>query len=130
MNLKLELIVAFCNNGVIGVNNKIPWYIPEDLMRFRDITKNGVVVMGRKTFDSLPCGPLKNRINIVISRTPNIISNSETVIYTDMNNVFSILEDFSEKGKKIFIIGGNDIYHLFFDYCTVFHITVVDKSIK
>ena len=129
--ISLQLIVAFCKNGVIGHENKIPWHIPEDLKRFRDITKNGVVVMGRKTYESLPGGPLKNRINIVISRMSNMNpETSEMVIYVDMNNVFPILEDFAKNGRKIFIIGGNDIYRLFFDYCTIFHITVVDKAVE
>ena len=124
----MELIVAFCKNGVIGSNNKIPWHIPEDLSRFRDITKNEVVIMGRKTFESLPSGPLKNRINIVISRSCNV--SNENVIYTSMDQIFPIIDHFVQNGKKIFIIGGNDIYRLFFEYCTVFHITLVDEIVE
>ena len=67
--MNFELLVAMSENGVIGNENRIPWHIPEDLIRFKEVTKNSIVIMGRKTFNSLPIGPLKNRINIVLSKT-------------------------------------------------------------
>jgi len=111
-----EMLVAVDNNNAIGSNNTIPWYIPEDLKRFQDITKNNIVVMGRKTFESLPNGKLKNRINIVIT---NNITNKNTephLIFTNMNNFHTIIDNI-KNNKKVFIIGGSEIYNLFYNYC-------------
>jgi len=71
--MKCELIVACTKDGIIGYNNKIPWHIPEDLKYFRNTTLNSIVIMGRKTFESLPNGYLKNRINIVITNKKLLI---------------------------------------------------------
>jgi dihydrofolate reductase len=64
----MELITALDIDGIIGLDNNLPWHVPEDLAFFKNMTQGHVVIMGRKTFESLPNGPLKNRINIVITR--------------------------------------------------------------
>lgn len=64
----LSLIVARARNGAIGKDNDIPWHLPEDLKLFQRETLGGAVIMGRKTWESLPFRPLKNRLNIVVSR--------------------------------------------------------------
>ena len=66
---KLTLIVAMTPSGLIGVDGKIPWHIPEDLKRFKEMTTGHAIIMGRKTFESIG-RPLPNRTNIVVSRTP------------------------------------------------------------
>ena len=124
-----ELIVAMDINGCIGKNNKIPWYLPEDLKHFREITENSIVIMGRKTFESLPNGPLKNRLNIVISSKIDHTYNYPNVIVTDMIYVFNIIEKYRKKYLKVFIIGGSQIYKLFIKYCNKLHITFVNVSI-
>ena len=124
-----ELIVAMDINGCIGKNNKIPWYLPEDLKHFREITENSIVIMGRKTFESLPNGPLKNRLNIVISSKLDHTYNYPNVIVTDMIDVFNIIEKYRKKYLKVFIIGGSQIYKLFIKYCNKLHITFVNLSI-
>jgi dihydrofolate reductase len=131
----LEMIVACTTTGIIGNNNKIPWYIPEDLQHFKTITENGIVVMGRKTFESLPNGKLKNRINVVITRSFfSVEKNSlyEDVIFANENTIDSILYTiWKNTNKSIFIIGGSEIYNLFFDRCDIFHFTfVLDDNIK
>lgn len=131
----LEMIVACTPTGIIGNDNKIPWYIPEDLHHFKNITENGIVVMGRKTFESLPNGKLKNRINVVITRSFFSVEMNNLygdVIFANENTVDSILFTLWENTKKsIFIIGGSEIYNLFFDRCAIFHFTyILDDSIK
>ena len=119
-----EMLVAIDNNNIIGANNTIPWHIPEDLKRFQDITLNNVVVMGRKTFESLPNGKLKNRINIVIT---NNITNKNTdndLIFTNMNNFYTIINNYINN-KKIYIIGGSDIYKLFYNNSKIIHLTKI-----
>ena len=64
----LSLIVARARNGAIGRGNTIPWHAPEDLAFFQRETTGGAILMGRNTWDSLPFKPLKNRLNIVVSR--------------------------------------------------------------
>jgi dihydrofolate reductase len=123
--MNFELIVASDKNGVIGNNNTIPWHIPEDLKHFRQLTLNNIVVMGRKTFESLPNGPLKDRINIVITQNPHQYKNTDSVIFTNMENVFDVIKHNNNTNKKIFIIGGSDIYKLFFNHCSTIHLTRV-----
>lgn len=126
----MNLIVAFNHNNVIGNNNKIPWYIPEDLKLFQKITKNHIIVMGRKTFESLPNGPLKNRINVVITNQTELYDKChETLIYTNFANSFALLETLQkETQKEVFIIGGNTIYTQYFEYCTKFHISFINNT--
>ena len=126
----MRLIVAFNDNNVIGNNNKIPWYIPEDLKLFQKITKNHIIVMGRKTFESLPNGPLKNRINVVITNQTELYDKChETLIYTNFENSFALLETLQkETQKEVFIIGGNTIYKQYFEYCTKFHISFINNT--
>jgi dihydrofolate reductase len=125
-----ELIVAMDIDGCIGKNNSIPWYLPEDLKHFKEITENSIVIMGRKTFESLPYGPLKNRLNIVISSRLDHIYNYSNVIVTDIVDVFNIIQKYRKKYAKVFIIGGSQIYKLFIKYCNKLHITYINISIK
>ena len=124
-----ELIVAMSKNCVIGHDNKIPWHIPEDLKMFRDITKNSIIVMGRKTFDSLPNGPLRNRHHIVISRNPTFYTNSDTVTYCSPNDADHIIKQTRGVDQKVCIIGGAEIYYMFFYCCAKLHITIIDIDV-
>lgn len=73
------IVAADINNG-IGKNGKLPWNIPDDLRIFRTITTNSTVIMGRKTWESLPVKPLKNRHNIVISNTLDLLDGNQLLI--------------------------------------------------
>ena len=123
-----DLIVAMNNKGVIGIDNKIPWYIPEDLKHFSKITKHSIVIMGRKTYDSLPTGPLPNRVNIILSREPRATMD-RNVIFTNSEYIFSILKHYPPD-MKIFVIGGSDIYKLFFHMCNKLYITTVFNDVE
>jgi dihydrofolate reductase len=123
----MELIVAFAKNGVIGNNNQIPWHIPEDLTRFKHMTQNNVIIMGRKTFESFPNGPLNDRIHIVLTRTTNEISVLPNVFFVNMENLKETVEPYG-KTKKIFVIGGKEIYDQLIELCPTVHITLVDME--
>ena len=136
--MNFELIVALNKNGIIGINNKIPWHIPEDLLRFKKMTEQHIVVMGRKTFESLPPlnRPLKNRINIVLTSTPEKYeyNKSENLLFSNAEKVFELIHtarSAAPEAKKVFIIGGSDIYKLFLNYCSTLHVTHVylDKEL-
>jgi len=122
----LTIIAAVSDNDVIGINNKIPWRIPEDMNHFRDLTNGHPVIMGRKTYESLgkkgsKFRPLPNRKNIVLSKS----FETDEAIYVARNidDVFGYAKD-----KDSFVIGGSEIYNLFFPYCSRMEITRVHRN--
>ena len=126
-----EIVVACNQQMVIGKDNTIPWKIKEDLRMFQELTTNHIVVMGRKTYESLPIKPLKNRYNIVLTSNPDkYVSKHENLAFTNMENVSNIIENQTKKwGEQVFIIGGSDIYRYFLDKCDKLHITMIDKEV-
>lgn len=103
----VNLIVAFSENYVIGKNNELIWKLPQDLMRFKKLTLNHTIVMGRKTFQSLP-GILPFRNHVVISKKFNFFGShvrTENCLKTAIHNL-----KINFSNKKIFIIGGGQIY--------------------
>lgn len=121
--MTLNCIVAFCkNNNGIGFENKLPWYISEDLKYFKEKTNNHVVVMGKNTYDSLPdtYKPLPNRVNIVI--TNKCIPNVTT---TTIDNLDNTLQSYST--QNIFIIGGANIYNQLYGRFESIYVTYIDK---
>lgn len=113
---EVNIIVAVSEDNKIGSDNKMLWHIREDMMYFSGMTKGHVVVMGRKTFDSIGSKPLKDRTNIVFSR-----GTVESNLKTSDNLIFmrktSMLMDYCKRNgtSTIFIIGGRDIYKLFLE---------------
>jgi len=124
-------IVAFCKNNGIGNNNTIPWNIKDDIVFFKIITTDCIVVMGKNTYDSLPekHKPLKNRLNIVLTNSPpDNYESASNLIYTDYANVFSIIQTNIPRYKNVFVIGGVSIYKLFYNNISSFYVTYIDKS--
>lgn len=124
----MHLIVAVNQKNVIGKNNSIPWHISEDLKNFKEVTNNHIIVMGRKTYESLPQKPLPNRINVVITSQPENYENSENIIFTNIESSFDKIFEINRNNgnkKKIFIIGGTNIYQHFLPYCTRMHVTKI-----
>ncbi len=99
----LSLIVAASENNVIGAHNRLPWHLPDDLKRFRTLTKGHTVIMGRKTYESIG-RPLPERRNIVISRRKDFVADG--CIVSD-----SLDSAIAQAGAgDIFVIGGGEIY--------------------
>lgn len=126
-----EIVVACNKQMVIGKNNMIPWKVKEDLQMFQQLTTNHIVVMGRKTYESLPIKPLKDRYNIVLTSNPDkYTSKHDNLVFTNMENMSNIIYNQRKKwGEQVFIIGGSDIYCNFLNNCSKLHITMVDKEI-
>jgi dihydrofolate reductase len=109
------IIVAYSKeNRVIGKDGKIPWHLPEDMEMFKKTTENHTVVMGRKTWDSLPerFKPLDRRINIIISKTINedeIVEYPATFVAREFDQAILFSKTFYPK-RRVFIIGGQSIY--------------------
>jgi dihydrofolate reductase len=129
------MIVAVSQNGLIGdtEHNSLLWNIPEDLSRFSKMTSGHIVIMGHKTFWSLPNGKLKNRINIVLTRTPPVLqipipeenkNIEDDLFFVDISRLWTLLNRFVY--KKVFVIGGGSIYKLLYPFCSRVHYTLVD----
>lgn len=128
--MRYELIVAINKKNVIGLNGNLPWRIPEDLQIFKTITERHIVIMGRKTFESLPNGQLQNRINIVLTKTPEKYREKENpeLFYCSINNIVTKIDELDNGVRKAIIIGGQEIFDIFFGKCSVFHITLVHNE--
>ena len=121
----ISISVAVANNNVIGKNNKLLWHISEDLKRFKRITSNKKMIMGRKTLESLP-GILPNREHIVITRDKNFKVDSDKV--TIVHDLNSLLEEYSNCEDEIFVIGGAEIYEQFLPYVQKIYLTQIDEN--
>ena len=115
--MDIHLIWAQDRNGGIGQNGKLPWHIAEDLKNFKSLTLNSTIIMGRKTWDSLPVKPLPNRKNIILSKTKSL----KKMTYSSFEKCMGEIE--KQNLDKIFVIGGRSIYQLFFNYADYLHIT-------
>lgn len=117
------MIVAMSKNGVIGINNRLPWpKLKEDMKFFRTITIGKTVVMGRKTFESIGSKPLLGRNNIVISKNRLPYEFENLTVFNDINEVFKL--------DNCVIIGGSSIYEYFLPYTNIMYITIVNKHIE
>jgi len=119
----VSIIVATGRNNEIGKNGGLLCHLPADLKHFKEITSGHPVIMGRKTFQSLPKGPLPNRRNIVISRNPNLkIEGVE--VYSSLDYAFIKLIDEDE----VFIIGGAQIYEQALPIADKIYLTKINAS--
>lgn len=120
----LSIIVAKAKNNVIGKDNKLLWHIPDDLRRFRKLTENHTIIMGRKTFESLE-NVLPNRKHIVFSQNPDFKVNDENV---EVVHSMLQIQEYIESNEEAFVIGGAIIYNLLMPYVTKLYVTEVDKD--
>ena len=123
----LSIIVAKANNNVIGGNNKLLWHLSKDLKRFKEITTGNTIIMGRKTFESLP-KVLPNRHHVVITSNKNFKVYSESV--TIVNNIEEIVDKYKDSVEEAFIIGGGEIYNLLLPYTSKLYLTRVHKDFE
>lgn len=118
--MKIRLIVARDENNVIGNKGKLPWSCPQDLVEFKRKTVGCVVVMGRKTFESLK-KPLPNRVNVVVTTNPK----EDTGDVRYVSSVLEAIKIACMLGTDLWVIGGKQIYDLFYDYASEFHVTTI-----
>lgn len=122
----MNLIVAVDKNWGIGCGNKLLVSIPADMKFFRETTTNSVVIMGRKTLESFPNGrPLKNRVNIVISKKKDYQVKDAIVVH-EIEEAVQIAKQYQD--KEIYVIGGASIYQQMLPYCDVAHVTYIDHE--
>lgn len=119
----LSIIVAVAKNGAIGLNNELLYRLPNDLKRFKALTTGHTVIMGRKTFESLPKGALPNRRNIVLSRQEGLhYENAEC--YRSLEDALMQC-DYTE---DIYIIGGGELYRQTVGIAKRIHLTLVEDT--
>ena len=119
--MKISIIAAVAENNVIGKNNDLIWHISEDLKRFKKITTGHPIIMGRKTYESLPFRPLPGRKNIILTSQKDI--NFEGAI--TVNSIKDALNLCSDANDEVFICGGATIYKLFYPYANRLYLTKI-----
>ena len=134
-NVEVAQIVAMSQNRAIGKDNQLPWHISEDLKHFKQHTNGGIVIMGRKTFESMGSKPLPNRTNFVITTNLDYQTNHDSVIV--MHNLDDALTQAASlahgKGlQTIWVIGGEQLFEqamLFTDRLEITYVdTVIDNA--
>ncbi len=121
--MDITIIVAIAENNAIGKNNDLLWHISGDLKRFKEITTGHTIIMGRKTYLSLPKRPLPNRRSIVISDIAN-----ECIPDVDVVDSIENAMKIADKDKENFIIGGGMVYKQFLPLANKIYLTVVHKE--
>jgi len=119
-------IAAVDRKGAIGKGGKLPWHYSSDMKFFRETTTGHAVVMGRKTWLTLG-KPLKNRLNIVLSRDPSIEPQESLLVLTDIDSVISLNNSLT---TDLFVIGGAQIYTAFLDHIEKWIITEVPLTVS
>lgn len=123
-NHTVSLIVALNFNNVIGSNNDLPWHMKADLKRFKDVTKNKPVIMGRKTFESLGKKPLPHRQNVVLTR--------DRAYEADCDVAHSLNEAFllAQNADEIVVIGGEKVYKQLIPFYNKMYVTIVENDLE
>lgn len=126
--MDISFVVAVAENGVIGINNELPWRLSSDLKRFRQLTMGKPIVMGRKTFESIG-KPLDGRANIIISRDPEYRVEGAYVVHS-IEEALELGETQAKKtdASEIMVIGGAEIYKLMLPHATRIFYTLVHAS--
>ena len=127
--LRIALILARAENGVIGVQGRLPWHLPADLQHFKRLTLGKPVIMGRKTFDSIG-KPLPRRLNIVVTRDPTWTAPGVQVAQ-DLKTALAIgYEDALRTGAdEVMVIGGAEIFRLVMDLASRIYLTEVHRTL-
>lgn len=124
--MSLSLIAGISQNNCIGLNGQLPWHIPEDLKHFREVTSGKTVLMGRKTWESLPekFRPLPNRINIVITRQTDYSVPAGVEVYATIDEAVA-----AHPNEEIMVIGGAEIYKQTIDKAEKLYVTHVNQAV-
>lgn len=138
--MNINLIYAQSIDGFIGRDGQLPWHIPEDLSRFKYLTNACPVIMGRKTWDSLPekFRPLPGRRNIVMTHQVDDIARNVTMDHKpwwcvpDTESALEVARDFyrNNYGHDVWVIGGEQIYNLFLPLANFAFVTIVYEYVK
>ena len=122
----MNLIVNVDKNWAIGKGNQLLVSIPADMRFFKEQTTGNVIILGRKTLETFPGGkPLKDRVNIVISKKKDLEIPGATVVHS-VEEALEAVKDYPT--ERVFVVGGGTIYEQMLPYCDVAHVTRVDYA--
>lgn len=126
----VAMIAAVARNGVIGVDNKLPWYLPEDLKFFKRMTQAKPLVMGRKTFESIG-RPLPGRLNIVVTRDKGFQHDGVRVCH-DLESALFLADQQAtiDACEEIMVMGGGEIYAQALGYASRIYLTEVEIEVE
>lgn len=125
--MKISIVVAVSENNAIGVNGSLLWHLPKDMQYFKEVTMGRHVLMGRKTYESIPerFRPLPGRVNLVVSRNPQIRYDGCVMV----SSLLKGIEYARENGEyELMIIGGGEIYRQAFDIADKIYLTKVKHT--
>ena len=122
--MSYSIIAAVGKNNELGKDNRLIWHLPNDLKFFKKVTSGKTIIMGRRTFESLP-RMLPNRHHIVLSSSNEFPE--EVEVY---NSLEDLLQSLNGRDEEIFVIGGASVYKLFIDYADNMYLTLVDAECK
>ena len=126
----ISIIAAIGKNRELGKNNKLLWHIKADMERFKKLTRNQIVIMGRKTYESLPAKfrPLPHRVNIVVTRNPKNVAFNNHPSLIIVGSIDEALKKAKTFNKEIFIAGGASIYKQTLEIADKLYLTIVEKN--
>lgn len=127
--MKISLIAAVAQNGVIGRDNDMPWHLPDDFAFFKRKTSHHAIIMGRKSLEALG-KPLPNRISIVITRNPDFTAGGVTVVHT-LDEAIAEAHNVDQQRyqtDEIFVIGGAEIYNMALPIATTLYLTEIYQT--
>lgn len=129
--MKLALIVAAATNNVIGLNNQLPWHLPQDLKYFKAKTLGKPIVMGRKTYESIG-RPLPGRTNIVITRQQGWRADPDVLIAHNIDQALELARDLvgAESDAEVMVIGGAEIYRNCLPQADRVYLTRIEKDVE
>ncbi len=122
--MTVVIIAAVARNGVIGRDGTLPWDLPDDLARFRELTLGHSIIMGRKTFESIG-RPLPKRKNIVITRQTDRVAPPEVTIVGSLDDALAAAE-----GDPVFVIGGTGIFRMALPQADILELTEVHQDVE
>lgn len=125
--MSIILVAAISRNGVIGSDGTLPWHIPEDVKRFKELTSGHVVLMGRKTWESIPekFRPLPNRTNLVVTRQANLNVPAGVEVFGSIESALAAHAD-----ADVYVIGGTEIYRQTMPLANRLEITHVNRDVE
>lgn len=127
--MKISLIAAVAQNGVIGRDNDMPWHLPDDFAFFKQKTSHHAIIMGRKSLEALG-KPLRNRTSIVITRNQDFTAEGVTIVHT-LNEAITEAKKVDEQlyqSNEIFVIGGAEIYKIAIPMATTLYLTEIHQT--
>lgn len=124
--MQISIIVACANENVIGKNNKLLWYLPNDLKHFKELTTGHCILMGRKTYQSIGKA-LPNRTNMIVSKNLNFVA-QDCIVFSDIKEAIQKAIELCE--KELFIIGGEQIYKYCLPFVDKIYVTKIDHNFE